>query len=75
MKSKKKEGGSGFEEGLLKLLRTLPKVRPTPPSLPPSRVPPFISSPSLPPSLPQVLKYLPTDKAEDARTFIMSFQY
>ncbi|KAM3568304.1 hypothetical protein VYU27_009570, partial [Nannochloropsis oceanica] len=47
MKSKKKEGGSGFEEGLLKLLRTLPKV----------------------------LKYLPTDKAQDARSFIMSFQY
>lgn len=47
MKSKKKEGGSGFEEGLLKLLRTLPKV----------------------------LKYLPSDKAQDARSFIMSFQY
>lgn len=36
MKAKKKDGGSGFEEGLLKLLRTLPKV----------------------------LKYLPSDKAQ-----------
>eukprot|EP01038_Epipyxis_sp_PR26KG_P010990 gene10990-14764_t len=47
MKKKKKENGSSFEEGMLKLLRTLPKV----------------------------LKYLPTDKAKDARSFMMSFQY
>jgi magnesium chelatase subunit H len=47
MKQKKKENGSSFEEGMLKLLRTLPKV----------------------------LKYLPTDKARDARSFMMSFQY
>lgn len=47
MKKKKKEDGSSFEEGMLKLLRTLPKV----------------------------LKYLPSDKAKDARNFMMSFQY
>mmetsp|Transcript_14597 Transcript_14597/g.29958 ORF Transcript_14597/g.29958 Transcript_14597/m.29958 type:complete len:1409 (+) Transcript_14597:54-4280(+) len=47
MKSKKKEDGSSFEEGMLKLLRTLPKV----------------------------LKYLPGDKAKDAKSFMMSFQY
>lgn len=47
MKKKKKENGSSFEEGMLKLLRTLPKV----------------------------LKFLPTDKAKDARNFMMSFQY
>jgi len=47
MKAKKKENGSSFEEGMLKLLRTLPKV----------------------------LKYLPSDKAKDARSFMMSFQY
>ncbi|CAM9213486.1 unnamed protein product [Chrysoparadoxa australica] len=47
MKKKKKEDGSSFEEGMLKLLRTLPKV----------------------------LKYLPSDKAADARNFMMSFQY
>ena len=47
MKKKKQEDGSSFEEGMLKLLRTLPKV----------------------------LKFLPSDKARDARTFMMSFQY
>lgn len=26
-------------------------------------------------TLPKVLKYLPSDKAQDARSFIMSFQY
>jgi magnesium chelatase subunit H len=41
MKKKKQEDGSSFEEGMLKLLRTLPKV----------------------------LKFLPSDKAADARTF------
>jgi len=47
MKKKKKEDGSSFEEGMLKLLRTLPKV----------------------------LKFLPSNKAKDARSFMMSFQY
>ncbi len=47
MKKKKKENGASFEEGMLKLLRTLPKV----------------------------LKYLPSEKAKDARSFMMSFQY
>jgi len=47
MKKKRKQSGSSFEEGMLKLLRTLPKV----------------------------LKYLPSDKAQDARSFMMSFQY
>ncbi|CAM9406170.1 unnamed protein product [Heterosigma akashiwo] len=47
MKKKKAEDGSSFEEGMLKLLRTLPKV----------------------------IKYLPGDKAKDARSFMMSFQY
>ena len=47
MKKKKQEDGSSFEEGMLKLLRTLPKV----------------------------LKFLPSEKAADARTFMMSFQY
>ena len=42
-----RESGGGFEEGMLKLIRTLPKV----------------------------LKYLPTDKAQDARNFIMSLQF
>ena len=43
---KKKESG-GFEEGMLKLVRTLPKV----------------------------LKYLPSDKAADARNFMNSLKY
>ena len=43
---KKKESG-GFEEGMLKLVRTLPKI----------------------------LKYLPSDKAQDARNFMNSLQY
>jgi len=47
MKKKRKDNQASFEEGMLKLLRTLPKV----------------------------LKYLPSDKAKDARTFMMSFQY
>lgn len=47
MKKKKQEGGASFEDSMLKLLRTLPKV----------------------------LKYLPSDKAQDARSFMMSFQY
>jgi magnesium chelatase subunit H len=47
MKKKRAESGSGFEDGLLKLIRTLPKV----------------------------LKYLPSDKAQDAKNFMMSLQY
>lgn len=47
MRKKRKESGSGFEEGMLKLIRTLPKV----------------------------LKYLPSDKAQDARNFMMSLQF
>ena len=43
---KKKESGV-FEEGMLKLVRTLPKI----------------------------LKYLPSDKAQDARNFMNSLQY
>lgn len=47
MKAKREEKGVSFEESMLKLLRTLPKV----------------------------LKYLPSDKAQDARSFMLSFQY
>jgi len=47
MKQKKSEDQGSFEEAMLKLLRTLPKV----------------------------LKYLPGDKAKDAKSFLMSFQY
>jgi magnesium chelatase subunit H len=44
---RKRQQGSSFQEGMLKLLQTLPKV----------------------------LKYLPFDKAQDARNFMLSFQY
>ncbi|MFB2893555.1 magnesium chelatase subunit H [Aerosakkonemataceae cyanobacterium BLCC-F50] len=47
MRKRKEKSGSGFQEGMLKLLQTLPKV----------------------------LKYLPMDKAQDARNFMLSFQY
>ncbi|ERN40741.1 magnesium chelatase, H subunit [Rubidibacter lacunae KORDI 51-2] len=47
MRKRKEKNGSSFEEGMLKLLQTLPKV----------------------------LKYLPIDKAQDARNFMLSFQY
>jgi len=47
MKKRKDKQGSSFQEGMLKLLQTLPKV----------------------------LKYLPLDKAQDARNFMLSFQY
>ncbi|WP_026079544.1 magnesium chelatase subunit H [Spirulina subsalsa] len=47
MKSRKKNSGSSFQDSMLKLLRTLPKV----------------------------LKYLPMDRAQDARHFMLSFQY
>ncbi|WP_430540913.1 magnesium chelatase subunit H [Roseofilum casamattae] len=47
MKKRKEASGSSFQDGMLKLLRTLPKV----------------------------LKYMPIDKAQDARNFMLSFQY
>ncbi|PSB04266.1 magnesium chelatase subunit H [Merismopedia glauca] len=47
MRKRKEKSGSGFQDGMLKLLQTLPKV----------------------------LKYLPIDKAQDARNFMLSFQY
>ena len=47
MKKRRQKNGAGFEDAMLKLLRTLPTV----------------------------LKYLPVEKAQDARSFMMSFQY
>ncbi|MBD2636059.1 magnesium chelatase subunit H [Limnothrix sp. FACHB-881] len=47
MKKRKQQNGSGFEDAMLKLLRTLPNV----------------------------LKFLPVEKAQDARSFMLSFQY
>ena len=47
MRKRKGNSGASFQDGMLKLLRTLPKV----------------------------LKYMPTDKAQDARNFMLSFQY
>ncbi|HTL90401.1 MAG TPA: cobaltochelatase subunit CobN, partial [Leptolyngbya sp.] len=47
MKKRKENSGVGFQDAMLKLLNTLPKV----------------------------LKYLPMDKAQDARNFMLSFQY
>ena len=47
MKKRRQKQGGSFEDAMLKLLRTLPKV----------------------------LKYLPSDKAQDARNFMLSFQY
>ncbi|ASC71287.1 Magnesium chelatase ChlH subunit [Halomicronema hongdechloris C2206] len=47
MKKRRQQNGSSFEDAMLKLLRTLPKV----------------------------LKYLPVEKAQDARNFMLSFQY
>lgn len=47
MKKRKEQSGSSFQDGMLKLLRTLPKV----------------------------LKYMPMEKAQDARNFMLSFQY
>ena len=47
MKKRKAKSGSSFQDGMLKLLQTLPKV----------------------------LKYMPIDKAQDARNFMLSFQY
>ncbi len=47
MKKRRQKDTAGFEDAMLKLLRTLPTV----------------------------LKYLPVEKAQDARSFMMSFQY
>ncbi|MDY7005362.1 MAG: magnesium chelatase subunit H [Cyanobacteriota bacterium] len=47
MRKRKEKSGSSFQDGMLKLLQTLPKV----------------------------LKYMPMDKAQDARNFMLSFQY
>lgn len=47
MRKRKENSGAGFQDAMLKLLRTLP----------------------------QVLKYLPVEKAQDARNFMLSFQY
>ncbi len=47
MRKRKENSGAGFQDAMLKLLRTLPSV----------------------------LKYLPIDKAQDARNFMLSFQY
>ena len=47
MKKRRQKSGAGFEDAMLKLLRTLPTV----------------------------LKYLPVEKAQDARNFMLSFQY
>jgi magnesium chelatase subunit H len=47
MKKRKEQSGASFQDAMLKLLNTLPKV----------------------------LKYLPVEKARDARNFMLSFQY
>ena len=47
MKKRKEQSGASFQDGMLKLLRTLPKV----------------------------LKYLPVEKAQDARSFMLGLQY
>jgi len=47
MRKRKENSGASFQDGMLKLLRTLPSV----------------------------LKYMPMDKAQDARNFMLSFQY
>jgi len=47
MRKRKEKSGASFQDGMLKLLRTLP----------------------------QVLKFLPMEKAQDARNFMLSFQY
>ncbi len=60
MKKRKEKSGSSFQDGMLKLLQTLPKVD---------------GMLKLLQTLPKVLKYLPIDKAQDARNFMLSFQY
>ncbi len=47
MRKRKEKAGSSFQDNMLKLLQTLPKV----------------------------LKYMPMERAQDARNFMLSFQY
>ncbi|MBD2100717.1 magnesium chelatase subunit H [Leptolyngbya sp. FACHB-261] len=47
MKKRKEKSGASFQDGMLKLVQTLPKI----------------------------LKYMPIDKAQDARNFMLSIQY
>jgi magnesium chelatase subunit H len=47
MRNRKEKAGSSFQDSMLKVLQTLPKI----------------------------LKYMPMDKAQDARNFMLSFQY
>ncbi|NET55551.1 MAG: magnesium chelatase subunit H [Symploca sp. SIO2E6] len=47
MRKRKEKSGSSFQDGMLKMVQTLPKI----------------------------LKYMPLDKAQDARNFMLSFQY
>lgn len=47
MKKRKEKSGSSFQDSMLKVVQTLPKI----------------------------LKYMPMDKAQDARNFMLSFQY
>ena len=47
MKKRKEKAGSSFQDSMLKVVQTLPKI----------------------------LKYMPLDKAQDARNFMLSFQY
>ncbi len=47
MKKRKEKAGSSFQDSMLKVVQTLPKI----------------------------LKYLPMDKAQDARNFMLAFQY
>jgi magnesium chelatase subunit H len=47
MRKRKEKAGSSFQDSMLKVVQTLPKI----------------------------LKYMPMDKAQDARNFMLSFQY
>jgi magnesium chelatase subunit H len=47
MRKRKEKSGSSFQDSMLKVVQTLPKI----------------------------LKYMPIDKAQDARNFMLSFQY
>jgi magnesium chelatase subunit H len=47
MRKRKEKAGSSFQDAMLKVVQTLPKI----------------------------LKYMPIDKAQDARNFMLSFQY
>jgi magnesium chelatase subunit H len=47
MRTRKEKSGSSFQDSMLKVVQTLPKI----------------------------LKYMPMDKAQDARNFMLSFQY